>query len=57
MEALTAALETATRDQDVGKVSELGAEYKKVESQVDRMLERWAEIADRLPALSEAAEG
>jgi ATP-binding cassette subfamily F protein 3 len=57
MEALTAALETATRDQDVGKVSELGAEYKKVESQVDQMLERWAEIADRLPALSEAAEG
>jgi ATP-binding cassette subfamily F protein 3 len=56
METLTAALEAAGREQDVRKVSELGAEYQKVEAKVDRMLERWTEIADRLPELSEAAE-
>lgn len=56
METLTAALADAGREQDVGKVSALGAEYQKVESKVDRMLERWAEIADRLPELSEAVE-
>ncbi len=57
METLTAALEAAGREQDVRKVSELGAEYQEVETKVDRMLERWAEVADRLPELSEAVEG
>jgi ATP-binding cassette, subfamily F, member 3 len=57
METLTGALEAAGREQDVGKVSKLGAEYQKVESKVDRLLERWAEVADRLPELSEAVEG
>ncbi len=52
METLTTALEAAGREQDVSKVSKLGAEYQRVESKVDRLLERWAEVADRLPALS-----
>ncbi len=43
---LTAALEVAGRAQDVARVSELGAEYRKIETRLNRLLEQWAAVAD-----------
>jgi ATP-binding cassette subfamily F protein 3 len=46
MVELATALERAGREQDVSRVSKLGAEYRQIESRLDRLLEEWAEIAD-----------
>ncbi len=43
---LTAALGAAGREQDISRVSKLGAEYRKIESKLDQLLEEWAEVAD-----------
>ncbi len=45
LQELTLALEMAGRAQDVGRVAKLGAEYHRVESQLDTLLEEWASIA------------
>ncbi len=45
LQELTLALEMAGRAQDVGRVAKLGAEYHRVESQLDVLLEEWASIA------------
>jgi ATP-binding cassette subfamily F protein 3 len=46
MAELTSALTAAGRDQDVSRVSKLGAEYHKVETRLDQLLEEWATVAD-----------
>ena len=47
LEELTHALDVAGRDQNVSRVSKLGAEYREIETKLDHLLEEWAEIADR----------
>jgi ATP-binding cassette subfamily F protein 3 len=54
LEALTAALERAGRQQDVARVSKLGAEYRQVEARLDHLLEEWAKTADT-PVMQDAA--
>jgi ATP-binding cassette subfamily F protein 3 len=46
LEELTYALDVAGRDQDVSRVSKLGAEYREIEAKLDYLLEEWAEVAD-----------
>ncbi|MGC9469456.1 MAG: ABC-F family ATP-binding cassette domain-containing protein [Anaerolineae bacterium] len=46
LEELTHALNLAGRAQDVARVSKLGAEYRKIEAKLDKLLEEWAEVAD-----------
>jgi ATP-binding cassette, subfamily F, member 3 len=40
-------LDSAGRRQDISRVSKLGAEYRKVESRLDQLLEEWAAVADK----------
>ena len=47
---LTHQLEIAGRAQDVTRVTRLGAEYRQVESKLDRLLEEWAEVANSVAA-------
>jgi chromosome segregation ATPase len=56
MAELTAALERAGREQDVSRVSKLGAEYHQIESRLDHLLEEWAEIADATDAAAPGAQ-
>ncbi|TFG73289.1 MAG: ABC transporter ATP-binding protein [Anaerolineales bacterium] len=46
MQELTTSLGAAGRAQDVGRVSKLGAEYHRVEAEINRLLEEWSKIAD-----------
>ena len=46
MQELTTSLGVAGRAQDVGRVSKLGAEYHRVEAEINRLLEEWGKIAD-----------
>ncbi len=48
LKEITLALEIAGRAQDVGRVTRLGAEYNQVQSELDRLLEEWTEIAAAL---------
>ncbi|HHE72111.1 MAG TPA: ABC transporter ATP-binding protein [Chloroflexi bacterium] len=47
---LTHQLEIAGRAQDVARVTRLGAEYRQIESKLDRLLEEWAEVANSVAA-------
>jgi ATP-binding cassette subfamily F protein 3 len=47
MAELTSALDAAGRQQDISRVSKLGAEYRQVEAQLDQLLEEWATVADK----------
>ena len=46
MQELEVSLGAAGRAQDVGRVSRLGAEYHRVEAEINRLLEEWSQIAD-----------
>jgi ATP-binding cassette subfamily F protein 3 len=46
MQELTTLLGAAGRAQDVGQVSKLGAEYRRIEGEINRLLEEWSKIAD-----------
>lgn len=46
LQELTVALDAAGRAQDVERVTRLGAEYHQVESEINTLLEEWAEVAD-----------
>ncbi len=46
LQALSSALKAAGERQDVNRVTELGAEYRKVEQEMDRLLEEWATVAE-----------
>ncbi len=46
LQELTVALDAAGRAQDVERVTRLGAEYHQVESEINTLLEEWAEAAD-----------
>lgn len=46
LQALSTALKVAGEARDVERVTELGAEYRKVESDMDRLLEKWAAVAE-----------
>ncbi|MEA3309097.1 MAG: ATP-binding cassette domain-containing protein [Chloroflexota bacterium] len=46
---LNVALERAGRQQDIARVTKLGAEYQALEAQIAEQLEMWAEIADSSP--------
>lgn len=46
IQALTSALDSAGRSQDVSRVSKLGAEYHKVEAELNQLLEEWADTAN-----------
>ena len=45
LHALTSALDSAGRSQDVSRVSKLGAEYHAVEAELNQLLEAWAATA------------
>ncbi|MBN1250362.1 MAG: ATP-binding cassette domain-containing protein [Anaerolineae bacterium] len=47
MTELAGALDAAGRQQDVSRVSKLGAEYRQIEKKLDQLLEEWAAVADR----------
>ncbi len=51
MQELTVALNVAGRAQEVGRVTKLGAEYGRVEAELDQLLEEWTQIADSPVAL------
>jgi ATP-binding cassette subfamily F protein 3 len=46
LQELTHALNAAGREQDVSRVSRLGAEYRQIESSLNQLLEEWAQVAD-----------
>mgnify|MGYP006281014325 CR=1 FL=1 len=46
LQTLTSALKAAGESQDVNRVTELGAEYRKVENEMDSLLEEWAAVAE-----------
>ena len=46
LQMLTAALDAAGRGQDIARVAKLGAEYHKIEEQLDGLMEEWARVAD-----------
>lgn len=46
MQELTVALDHAGRQQDISRVTRLGAEYREVEGQLNGLLEEWAEAAE-----------
>ncbi len=46
MQELATSLGAAGRAQDVGRVSKLGAEYHRVEAEINRLLEEWSKVAD-----------
>jgi ATP-binding cassette subfamily F protein 3 len=46
LQALSSALKAAGERQDVNRVTELGAEYRKVEKEMDTLLEEWATVAE-----------
>jgi ATP-binding cassette subfamily F protein 3 len=46
LQELTGALDIAGREQDIGRVSKLGAEYRRVEGRLNRMLEAWMEASE-----------
>jgi ATP-binding cassette, subfamily F, member 3 len=46
LKALTTALKVAGEQQDVNRVTELGAEYRKVENEMNNLLEEWAAVAE-----------
>ncbi len=46
LQRLTTDLNLAGRAQDTARVSKLGAEYRKVEAEMDRLLEEWSEVAE-----------
>ncbi len=46
MQELAGELDAAGYDQDVSRVAELGAEYRRIEVEVNRLLEEWARVAE-----------
>jgi len=46
LQTLTSALDAAGRGQDIARVAKLGAEYRKIEEQLDGLMEEWATVAD-----------
>ena len=50
MQELATSLGAAGRAQDVGRVSKLGAEYHRVEAEINRLLEEWGKVADTHPS-------
>lgn len=52
LQRLTTDLNLAGRAQDTSRVSKLGAEYRKVETEMSRLLEEWSDVAE----LTEVAE-
>jgi ATP-binding cassette subfamily F protein 3 len=46
MQELTTALDAAGRTQDVARVAKLGAEYHRVEADLNHLLEEWASVAE-----------
>ena len=49
LKTLNVALERAGRQQDIKRVTKLGAEYQTIKSQIDEQLEQWAEVAGNSP--------
>ncbi len=46
MQELTVALDAAGRGQDISRVAHLGGEYRQVETKLNQLLEKWAQVAD-----------
>ena len=46
LQELTTALDAAGRTQDVARVAKLGAEYHRVEADLNHLLEEWASAAE-----------